>query len=67
MKKFIKRIKDAYQYQWAWEQEPWFFKAFMVAFIIPYWLLKAVFVVVAGLTSPLWIVPYTIWWIKNNK
>jgi hypothetical protein len=67
MKKFIERIRDAYEYQWAWQMEPWFFKAFMVALIIPYALFKVVLVVVTGLTSPLWIVPYAIWWTKKNK
>ncbi len=67
MKKFIKRIEDAYRYEWAWVSEPWFFKAFLITFVIPYWLFKAVFVVVTGLTSPLWIVPYAILWIKKNK
>ena len=67
MKKFIERIRDAYENQWAWQREPWFFKAFMVTFFIPYLLFKVVLVVVVGLTSPLWIVPYAIWWTKKNK
>ena len=67
MGKFIERIRDAYNYDYAWENEPLFFKAFMVIAVVPYWLLKLVYCSVVGVTFPLWIVPYAIWWTKKNK
>lgn len=67
MRDFIKRIRDAYEYEWAWRNEPIFFKAFMIAIVTPYWVFKTIYAIVAFVTSPLWIVPYAIWWTRRNR
>lgn len=67
MRKFIDRMRDAYEYDWAWANEPLFIKAFLIVMVIPCWLLKVIFAIIAGVTSPLWIVPYAIWWTRKNK
>ena len=66
MRKFIDRINDDYEYQREFEKEPLFFKCFLFAIIITYWLFKAIFAIVACVTSPIWVVPYAIWWTKKK-
>ena len=67
MQKFIERIKHAWDSQYAWTREPLFFKAFMVVLTSLYGLFKLIFAIVTGITSPLWIVPYAIYWTNKNK
>lgn len=66
MKEFINRVREAYEYDWAWVNEPLFFKAFLVAFFIPMQVFKFIYAIVVGITFPLWIVPYVIWWKKKG-
>ena len=67
MRDFIERIKNDWNDEWAYKQEPLFFKAFLWPAIAIYWIAKVIFVILAGATSPLWIVPYMIYWIRKNK
>ena len=67
MRDFIERIKNDWNDEWAYKQEPLFFKAFLWPAMIIYWIVKVIFIILAGITSPLWIVPYMIVWIRKNK
>lgn len=67
MKKFVERIKNAYNDEWHFDREPLFFKAFIVFGSIFYWIGSIIFGIIAAVTSPIWIIPYAIYWIKNNK
>lgn len=67
MKNFIKRIKDAYNYDYAWANEPLFFKVFLMILGLFGGLLMLLYMMVVAVTVPLWIVPYMIYWIRRNK
>lgn len=67
MRAFINRIKEDYNNDWAWDREPLYFKALMLAIVLPYWISKAIFAIVAFLTAPIWGIPYAIWWTRRNK
>lgn len=67
MKKFIERIKNAYNYEHCFDQEPIYFQAFIMFGTLLYWIGKTIFTIMVAVTSPIWIIPYAIYWIKNNK
>ena len=66
MKDFFERIKDAYNDQGAYNCETFYFKVFMWFIVIPYWVLKLVFSILAFVTVPLWILPYVIYCVKKG-
>lgn len=67
MKRFIKRIKDAYNNEIDYKREPLFFKCFLWFTYIPFCIFYALGVLVIFVTVPLWIVPYAICWIRSKR
>lgn len=67
MKDFIKRIKDDYEYDWKYDEEPVYFKAFLWFALLWYEVGKFLFGVLCFVTVPIWILPYFIWWNKKKR
>ncbi len=67
MKDFIERIRLAWKYGGCWDNEPWFIKCFMVTMIVPVGLAIVATYIIVGVTSPLWIIPYAIYWTRKKK
>lgn len=67
MKEFIERMREAYIYDYAWSNEPLFFKVFMFVSILIGFILKVIYCVVVAVTIPLWIVPYIIYFTRRSR
>lgn len=67
MKAFIERLKNAYKYEWAYDDEPLPIQIIVGVFTCIYMILLFVYIVVLAVTCPLWVIPYAIYWIKKEK
>lgn len=67
MKAFIKRFKEAFEYEWAYDDESFPMKILVGVFTLFYMIFSLVFILVAVITVPLWAVPYIIYCIRRNK
>lgn len=67
MRKFIKRVTNAYQYEHEFDKEPLFFKSFIALLVVLYYIFIFIYAIVAFVTSPLWVIPYAIWWTRKNR
>ena len=66
MRYFLKRFKDAWNDQGTYNCETLYFKIIMCFLVIPYCVFKAVFIIIAFVTVPLWILPYMIYCAKKG-
>ena len=67
MKAFIKRFKEAFKYEWVYEEESFPMKILVGVFAAFYMIFGLAFILVTVATVPLWGVPYIIYYIRRNK
>lgn len=67
MKEFIKRVKEAYNDQGAWNQETFQFKILMWFLVTVWFIVVGIYSIIAFVTTPIWIVPYVIYSIRRDK
>lgn len=67
MKAFFERIREDYNHSYAYEVEPLFFKAFLWVLFTVQIIVKFIYVTLAAIFSPLWIVPYMIYCARKDK
>jgi hypothetical protein len=67
MKLFVERIKNDFDYEWAYSREPVYFKTFL--WFLLFWglIVKGLFCVLLFVTVPIWILPYFVWWNKKQR
>lgn len=67
MKEFIERIKDDWNKETFYNDEPLYFKVFLFFIGMFYLILKAVYIVLCFVTVPIWILPYYIFWKRKGR
>ena len=68
MKKFINRVSNALNYERDFNNEPLYFKVFVVFCFCFRVVAIIIYCVLCFLTVPIWIVPYMVWYcIKHEK
>jgi hypothetical protein len=67
MKKFIERFKEAFKYEWVYDEESFPMKILVGVFTAFYMLFGLAFILVTAVTVPLWGIPYIIYCIRRNK
>ena len=66
MKEFIKRIKNDWKYESYFDDEPFYFKVFMVFLYMFHFIYKIIYAVLCFVTVPIWILPYYFYWKKRS-
>lgn len=64
---FFNRLKEAFKYEYVYDDEPLPIKIIVGVFACIYMILALAFLMVSVVTVPLWIIPYMIYWIKKEK
>jgi hypothetical protein len=67
MKAFFNRLKEAFKYEYVYDNEPFPIQIIVGTFTGFYMLFLLAFMLILVATVPLWIIPYMIYWIKKEK
>lgn len=67
MRRFIDRIHEAKEYDYAWATASLPLKVIVLAVSFFETLLQGFIVIAMTITLPLWIVPYVVIWNRRNK
>ena len=67
MRKFIDRIREAKEYDYAWATASLPLKVIVFAALFFETLLQVFIIIAMTITLPLWIVPYVVIWNRRNK